>query len=76
MYPQPLHFERCTIGQYPLDIMSTTGSTKATEAKAAGPKEEAVTVKPLKLATPTIFTSNRKKLDTFLLQLVLYFKFN
>ncbi|SLM33363.1 Retrotransposon gag domain [Lasallia pustulata] len=49
--------------------MSTTGSTKATEAKAAGPKEEAVTVKPLKLATPTIFTSNRKKLDTFLLQL-------
>ncbi|SLM33436.1 gag protein [Lasallia pustulata] len=32
--------------------------------------------KSLKLATPTIFTGDCKKLDTFLLQLTLYFKFN
>ncbi|SLM37478.1 retrotransposon gag protein [Lasallia pustulata] len=56
--------------------MSTTGSTKEKEAKAAVPKEEVVTVKPLKLVTPTIFTGDRKKLDTFLLQLALYFKLN
>ncbi|SLM37533.1 hypothetical protein SS1G_09531 [Lasallia pustulata] len=40
------------------------------------PKEGVVTTKSLKLATPTIFIGNCKKLDTFLLQLTLYFKFN
>ena len=39
-------------------------------------KEGVVTTKLLKLAAPTIFTGNHKKLDTFLLQLTLYFKFN
>ncbi|SLM39288.1 Zinc finger, CCHC-type [Lasallia pustulata] len=55
--------------------MSITGSTKEV-SKAELPKEDVVTVKPLKLATPTVFTGKRKKLDTFLLQLALYFKFN
>ena len=55
--------------------MSTTAGTKE-GSKEEPPKEEVVTVKPLKLATPTVFTGNRKKLDTFLLQLTLYFKFN
>ena len=53
--------------------MSTTGSTQG-GSKAA--KSEIVTTKSLKLATPTVFTGDRKKLDTFLLQLNLYFKFN
>ena len=56
--------------------MSITGSIKPKEAEAAVLKEDVVTVKPLKLATPMIFTGDRKKLDTFLLQLALYFKFN
>ena len=32
--------------------------------------------KQLKITTPTPFTGERKKLDTFLLQMILYFKFN
>ena len=39
-------------------------------------KEGVVTTKLLKLAASTIFTGNCKKLDTFLLQLTLFFKFN
>ena len=55
--------------------MSTTGSTQG-GSRAAAPRAEVVTTKSLKLATPTIFTGDRKKLDTFLSQLALYFKFN
>ena len=55
--------------------MSTTGSTQG-GSKAAMPRAEVLTTKSLKLTTPMIFTDNRKKLDTFLLQLTLYFKFN
>ncbi|SLM39535.1 Zinc finger, CCHC-type [Lasallia pustulata] len=58
-----------------LTIMSTTGGTQG-GSKAAMPRAEVVTIKSFKLATPTIFMGNRKKLDTFLLQLTLYFKFN
>ena len=39
-------------------------------------KEAVVMTKLLKLTTPTIFTGEYKKLDTFLLQLMFYFKFN
>ena len=55
--------------------MSTTGSTQG-GSKAAMLRAEVVMTKLLKLATLTIFTGNCKKLDTFLLQLTLYFKFN
>ncbi|SLM40543.1 Retroviral aspartyl protease [Lasallia pustulata] len=55
--------------------MSTTGSTQG-GSRAAAPRAEVVTTKSLKLATPIIFTGDYKKLDTFLLQLALYFKFN
>ncbi|KAA6408756.1 MAG: hypothetical protein FRX48_07099 [Lasallia pustulata] len=50
--------------------MNTTGSTQG-GSKAAMPRAEVITTKLLKLTIPTIFTDDRKKLDTFLLQLIL-----
>ncbi|SLM37348.1 Zinc finger, CCHC-type [Lasallia pustulata] len=50
--------------------MSNAGSTRG------GFKEEVVTTKSLKIATPTPFNGERKKLDTFLLQMMVFFKFN
>ena len=65
--------------------MSTTGSTKAGAATGDTKMREApaievptpvLTTKQLKIATPTPFTGERKKLETFLLQMTLYFRFN
>ncbi|SLM33636.1 gag protein [Lasallia pustulata] len=50
--------------------MSTAGSTRGES------KENVVTTKSLKTATSTPFSGERKKLDTFLQQMTLYFRFN
>ena len=53
-----------------------TGDTKMRDAPAIKVPPQVLTMKQLKIATPTPFTGERKKLDTFLLQMTLYFRFN
>ncbi|SLM33607.1 hypothetical protein BofuT4_P055740.1 [Lasallia pustulata] len=55
---------------------AATGNTKMRDAPAIKVPPQVLTTEQLKIATPTPFTGERKKLDTFLLQMTLYFSFN